>query len=470
MWAAFKALIIALVLTPIVRDVFRAYNVVDRPGGRTVHAYPTPRVGGVSIAVAYAAAVLAFFGPKGQLPDYYSEALKLLPGALVIFVTGLLDDFLNLRPAFKLLGQIAASAAVFALGLRIDTVVGLTLPLWLSLLCTIFWLLLSTNALNLIDGLDGLCAGMGFLAAMTLFTAGVIQGVPELTFTMLPLAGALLGFLFFNFNPATVFLGDSGALMIGFLLGCGGIIWKDKPGGGGRIAVPLLALSIPLLDLSVSIVRRSLKGQPIFSADRGHIHHRLLDRGLVTRRAALALYLMALPGIAAALVLSFRVTQVFQAIVVALFVLIAGLGIVLLRYPEFEVAWGLLFRGEFRRALAGKMRLAQLRTSLLRSESDEDWWKVLLHFCTQEGWVSVEWLCGATATRGDSNDREPRKHVISSRPVVWSFQIPLERNESVRVEGDLKHEREAFDLVAFSDVVTKTFPAHRRQHKLPAFS
>ncbi len=121
--------------------------------------------------------------------------------------------------------------------------------------------------------------------------------------------------------------------------------------------MPLLALSIPLLDLSVSIVRRSLKGQPIFSADRGHIHHRLLDRGLKTRRAALALYLMALPGIAAALVLSFRVTEVFQAIVVAVFALIAGLGIVLLRYPEFEVAWGLLFRGEFRRVLAGKVRL-----------------------------------------------------------------------------------------------------------------
>jgi UDP-GlcNAc:undecaprenyl-phosphate GlcNAc-1-phosphate transferase len=470
MWAAFKALIIALVLTPIVRDVFRAYNVVDRPGGRTVHAYPTPRVGGVSIAVAYAAAVLAFFGPKGQLPDYYADALELLPGALIIFLTGLLDDFLNLRPTYKLLGQIVAGAAVFAFGLRIDSVVGFSLPLWLSLLCTIFWLLLSTNALNLIDGLDGLCAGMGFLAAMTLCVVGAIQGVPALLFTMLPLAGALLGFLFFNFNPATVFLGDSGALMIGFLLGCGGIIWKNKPDGGGRIAVPLLALSIPLLDLSVSIARRSLKGQPIFSADRGHIHHRLLDRGLVTRRAALALYLMALPGIAAAVVLSFRVTQAFQAIVVAFYVLIAGIGIVLLRYPEFEVAWGLLFRGEFRRVLAGKIRLAQLQTALLRSKSDDEWWKSLVHFCTQEGWISVEWLCGANSVLSDSIDRAPRKQIISSRPVVWSFQIPLGVDESVLIEGDLKHEREAFDLVAFSAVVTRTLPAHRRQQKLPAFS
>ena len=425
MWAAFKALIIALVLTPIVRDVFRAYNVVDRPGGRTVHAYPTPRVGGVSIAVAYAAAVLAFFGPKGQLPDYYSEALKLLPGALVIFVTGLLDDFLNLRPAFKLLGQIAARAAVFALGLRIDTVVGFTLPLWLSLLCTIFWLLLSTNALNLIDGLDGLCAGMGFLAAMTLFAAGVIQGVPALTFTMLPLAGALLGFLFFNFNPATVFLGDSGALMIGFLLGCGGIIWKNKPGGGGRIAVPLLALSIPLLDLSVSIVRRSLKGQPIFSADRGHIHHRLLDRGLVTRRAALALYLMALPGIAAALVLSFRVTQIFQAIVVALSLHSSrdlescSCGILSLKWHG-----GYCSAVSSGGCLPGRCGWRNFELRYCDQNRTKTGGRFLLHFCAQEGMGQRGMALRRNSDAWRFERPRTRKHVISSRPVVWSFQIP----------------------------------------------
>ena len=120
--------------------------------------------------------------------------------------------------------------------------------------------------------------------------------------------------------------------------------------------------------------------------------------------------------------------------------------------------------------LAGKVRLEQLRATLLRSKSDEEWWKTLVHFCTQEGWVSVEWLRAANTTRGDSDDRMPRKQTISSRPVVWSFQIPLGVDESVLVEGDLKHEREAFDLVTFSDVVTKTFPAHRRQQKLPAFS
>ena len=154
----------------------------------------------------------------------------------------------------------------------------------MSLPITIFWLLLTINALNLIDGLDGLCGGMGFLAAMTLFAVGIIRNIPALMYTTLPLAGALLGFLFYNFNPATVFLGDSGALLIGFLLGCSGLIWAKSATSLAGIAVPLLALSVPLLDVSLSVIRRFLKKQPVFSADRGHIHHRMLDHAFSTRQ------------------------------------------------------------------------------------------------------------------------------------------------------------------------------------------
>jgi UDP-GlcNAc:undecaprenyl-phosphate/decaprenyl-phosphate GlcNAc-1-phosphate transferase len=219
-------------------------------------------------------------------------------------------------------------------------------------------------------------------------------------------------------------------------------------------------MSLPLIDLSVSIVRRTLKGQRIFSADRGHMHHRLLDRGFRTPRAAIALYLMALPGMAAALLLSFKVTTRYQTGVIALFGLIAGLGIVLLRYPEFEVAWRLLFRGEFRRVLAGNVRLEQLGSALQKSRTDDERWKILLDFCRQEGWVSVQW-------RGAGSQR---KQMIASRPAVWSFQIPLGGEESVSVEGDLKHERQALDLVTFSEVVTRTFPAQRTERKQPALS
>jgi UDP-GlcNAc:undecaprenyl-phosphate GlcNAc-1-phosphate transferase len=221
-WASGKAFLVSLLLTPIVRDVFRAYNVVDRPGRRKVHSYPIPRVGGVSIMVAYAFALLSLRGHGSPFPAHWIQTV--LSGALIIFFVGLLDDFVNLRPNVKLPGQIIAATTAFFNGIRIENLDGIVLPIWISLPVRVFWLLLTTNALNLIDGLDGLCAGIGLWATLALFAAALTDGNATLAYTILPLGGALLGFLFFNFNPATVFLGDSGALLTGFMLGCFGIL------------------------------------------------------------------------------------------------------------------------------------------------------------------------------------------------------------------------------------------------------
>ena len=361
LWVAAKAFLIALVLTPIIRDIFRAYNVVDRPGRRKVHAFPIPRVGGIAIAVAYAAAFVSFSDFSNSLPTHDSPAWKLLPGAAVVFFTGLIDDFFNLRPIYKVIGQTLGGALVFYNGLRIDAVTGWSLPGWLSLLLTLSWLLLCSNAFNLIDGLDGLCAGMGFVATLALFAAALIQNNTSLAHATFPLAGALLGFLCYNFNPATVFLGDSGALLIGFLLGCYGMIWTEKTATLLSVTVPFLALSIPLLEVSLSIVRRFLRHQPIFSADRGHIHHRLLDLGLSPRSAVLSLYLFAMLAAAFALLLSHPLWGGFQGILIVAFGLIAWAGIWRLRYAEFEVAGRLLFGGEFQRALGARARTASSR-------------------------------------------------------------------------------------------------------------
>ena len=175
MLACGKACIVSFVLTPIVRDVFRAYNVVDRPGLRKVHAYPIPRVGGVPIAAAYFFGLLSLRGPGSGFPLHWLQTI--LSGALVILLTGLIDDFFNLKPAVKLLGQIAAAATAFANGLSIDHVGNFALPIWLSLPVTILWLLLTTNALNLIDGLDGLCAGIGFFASLVFFAVALTGGL-----------------------------------------------------------------------------------------------------------------------------------------------------------------------------------------------------------------------------------------------------------------------------------------------------
>jgi UDP-GlcNAc:undecaprenyl-phosphate GlcNAc-1-phosphate transferase len=181
-------------------------------------------VGGISVAIAYAVALL--WAPASDpLSASGLAAWQLIPGAAVVFLTGLLDDFFSLKPWWKISGLVVGASAVFWSGLRIERVAGQPLPLWLAYAATVFWLLLTSNALNLIDGLDGLCAGMGALSALTLFTAALLQHNLPLAYATFPLAGALVGFLCYNLNPATVFLGDSGALLVGFLLGCYGMFW-----------------------------------------------------------------------------------------------------------------------------------------------------------------------------------------------------------------------------------------------------
>jgi UDP-GlcNAc:undecaprenyl-phosphate GlcNAc-1-phosphate transferase len=454
MTAGGKAFLISLVLTPIVRDIFRAYNVVDRPGRRKVHAYPIPRVGGVPIAIGYAVALLSLATSDSTMPSDW--IWKLLPGAAIIFFTGLIDDFFNITPVVKLLGEIAAALTVYACGLQIHGIGDFAVPAWLSLPLTIFWLLLATNAQNLIDGLDGLCTGMGFFATITFICAGLIQGNPALVSLVVPLAGALLGFLFYNFNPATVFLGDSGALTIGFLLGCFGLVWTEKGTGLLGTLVPLLALVIPMTDLSLSIVRRSLRGQPIFSADRGHLHHKLLDRGLSVRRSALTLYAIALVATAFAVLISYPAAREVHVLVVLGFCVAGGAGIHYLRYPEFEVAGMLIFRGELRRAFQKNLRLEQLTVALERSTNEEDWWKALTDAAREESWVRLTW----------TGRQPPREMLLSQSTPEWSFQLALGEGEAIRVEGTEveskgKEVPPALDLIGLSQVLRRTLAARR---------
>lgn len=284
----------SLLLTPLVRNVFRRWNLLDRPGHRKVHAEPIPRVGGVSIALAYliAYAALIAAGLKGGHVVWSARAdiWRLLPAAAAIFALGLADDLFSLKPWHKLLGQLAAAALAVYADVHLTSFAGYPISSPWDHLLTIGWLLLCTNAVNLIDGIDGLATGVGLFATVTTLIAALLQGNIDLALATAPLAGALLGFLRYNFNPATIFLGDCGSLTIGFLLGCFGILWSQKATTILGMTAPLMALAIPLLDTGLAIARRFVRRQPIFSADRGHIHHRLLDRGLTPRRAALVLY------------------------------------------------------------------------------------------------------------------------------------------------------------------------------------
>jgi UDP-GlcNAc:undecaprenyl-phosphate GlcNAc-1-phosphate transferase len=282
----------SLILTPAVRSLALRWDILDYPSERKIHLCPMPRVGGVAIVLAYFAAfgALVIAGRNAPPVLQWSIAIwPLLAAIIAIFVIGLLDDLHGLTHWQKLAGQLAAAGTAYWAGIRIAGPHG-SAAHWWSLPATVGWLLLCTNAVNLIDGVDGLAAGIGLLATTTALLVAMLQGNIELALLTVPLIGALFGFLRFNFNPATIFLGDSGSLFIGFLFGCYGVLWSQKSTSVLGTMAPMMALSIPLLDTVIAIGRRLSHNRSIFVADRAHLHHRLLDSGLNPRRATLLLY------------------------------------------------------------------------------------------------------------------------------------------------------------------------------------
>ena len=416
LWLGFRAFIISLVLTPICRDVFRSYGVVDQPDAvRKVHRYPIPRVGGLAIAISYLVAYVLVRPEEGSpLAQQLSLVWKLLPGAALAFGIGLLDDLFNLRAWIKLVGQVAAAGLACVGGVRILSIGGAPTDAWWNVPLTILWLLACMNAFNLVDGLDGLAVGVGLFATLTVFAAAMMQHNMVLAVATFPLAGALLAFLCYNFNPATIFLGDSGSLLIGFLLGCYAAIWSNKSATLLGMTAPLMALSIPLLDVALAIVRRFLRHQPIFRADRGHIHHRLLDRGFTPRRVVLVLY--GLCGLAAAFSLLQGVVHSFSLALVVLFGLFVLLGVQYLGYAEFDLAGRLLFSGEFQRSVSAQLELRKFRAALGAAATVADCWEVVREAGGKFGFQQAR-LCLAGEIFEYSSD--------DSAAPGWTVRVPL---------------------------------------------
>lgn len=422
LWLGCRAFVISLILTPICRDVFRSFGVVDQPDAtRKVHRYPIPRIGGLAIAVSYLLAYLVVRPDAGSpLAQQLSLVWRLVPGAAVACGVGMLDDLFNLRPWVKLAGQVGAASLACVSGVRILSIGGAPTDAWWNVPLTILWLLACMNAFNLVDGLDGLAAGLGLFATLTVFTAAILQHNMVLAVATFPLAGALLAFLCYNFNPATVFLGDSGSLLIGFLLGCYAAIWSNKSATLFGMTAPLMALSIPLLDAILAIVRRFLRHQPIFEADRGHIHHRLLDRGLTPRRVVLVLY--AFCGLAAAFSLVQFVMHSFATAIIVLFCLIVLLGVQYLGYAEFDLAGRLLFGGEFQRTVSAQLDLRNLTTALSIAATPAECWEIIREACAKFGFHEVRLRLGGEVFAYAGDDSE-----VPS----WTARVPLANGDSL---------------------------------------
>lgn len=283
------ALAVNLGITPIIIRLARSRGWYDLPNGRKIHTYPIPRLGGVGIflSLCAAAVLLAFF------PAYAQgwRSLLVLAAFLLIHALGLLDDFHNLEAALKFVLQLVAAALVVAAGFTIHRLglpgIGSLELGWFAWPLTLIWIVGLSNAMNLVDGVDGFAGGIAAMAALALGAVAFAQGRPFAALLAAALLGAVVGFLAYNFPPARIFMGDSGSLLLGFLLATlpllGGDAVKAPEGLTLEIAGTITILAIPVLDTAAAIVRRLREGKPIYAPDKQHLHHKLLALGLGDR-------------------------------------------------------------------------------------------------------------------------------------------------------------------------------------------
>jgi UDP-GlcNAc:undecaprenyl-phosphate GlcNAc-1-phosphate transferase len=286
---------VVLVLTPLVIAAAHRFGAVDQPGPRRIHDRPTPRLGGLAIAIAVLATVVAAYNLPG--PASILERRPLLGLALAslpILIMGMIDDARGLAPPFKLAAQVIAGLVLVAFGYGVPM---LTNPFSgsvpsgiLNIPLTVLWVVAVTNAINLIDGLDGLAPGAVGIAAMTLWWVGRTHGDGWVMFISAPVAGASLAFLRYNFPPAKVFMGDTGSQFLGLMLAAASLLENRKGTAAITLLFPLVTLGIPLLDSVSAFVRRLAQGRPVFHGDTEHLHHRLLRIGLSPRSALLVLW------------------------------------------------------------------------------------------------------------------------------------------------------------------------------------
>jgi UDP-GlcNAc:undecaprenyl-phosphate GlcNAc-1-phosphate transferase len=321
---------LALVVTPVVIWFARRLNVADVPGARKMHTKPISHIGGAAIFLSMMCPTIAVLFLSNTIGDAFRDILPKLIGLLCaagfMFCIGLIDDIKinGLRPRIKFAAQLAATITVCALGIRIKSVTvtdWLTLDFgWFSWPLTLLWIVGITNAVNLSDGLDGLAAGISAVACGVIAVFAVYSGQVVMAVLMLALLGSLTGFLFFNFNPAKIFMGDCGSMFLGFTIASSSVLCSSKSPVLVGLALPVLALGIPIFDTLFSMLRRYLERRSMFAPDRRHFHHRLVDMGIKQRHVVITIYIVTL--LSAGLGMFMMVTRNINSLVVFLCILL----------------------------------------------------------------------------------------------------------------------------------------------------
>jgi UDP-GlcNAc:undecaprenyl-phosphate GlcNAc-1-phosphate transferase len=334
-WGALVALTVVVLLTPAVGGMARLLGVVDRPGGRRLNRSPVPRLGGLAL-------FLGIFVPALAFVPFTRETRGLLLGAAVAVTVGAIDDFRGLRWFEKLAGQLAAASIPAIFGIWVDRftfpLLGVhALPAWLGVPLSILWIVAIMNMVNFLDGLDGLASGVAAIAGLTFAVIALSLAKTDAAILSAIVFGACVGFLRHNFYPARIFMGDSGALLLGFLLAAISVQGLLKTAATVALFFPLLVLAVPIVDTTFVVVRRLKHGEKIFEGDQAHLHHRFLRRGFSQPRAAMTIWAWCLSLAAAALATRFVPFRAHGVWHLWPTVLAAGIGLVAVAISVYVV-------------------------------------------------------------------------------------------------------------------------------------
>jgi len=451
----FGALAAALLTTPGVARLARAMRIVDRPGTRKVHTAAVPRIGGLAVVVsALAAAVPVIYLNHAIRTGFALELAHMLPllaTSAFIFVVGFVDDRIHIAARTKLLAQVAAALVACAAGIRIDFVAvagwGAIHFGWWSWPITVVWIVGITNAVNLIDGLDGLAAGISAITCGAIAVFSIHTGQVVMATLMLGMLGALAGFLFYNFNPARIFLGDCGSMFLGFFLATASVVCATKSATLVGLALPALALGLPIFDTLFSMIRRALERRSMFAPDRNHLHHRLIGMGLKHRHAVILMYVVTL--LAAGLGMFMMVTRdlatvaVFAGAMVPVLVIFRVVGAVRLReaFSAFQRN-----RAITREAKQQRQGFEHLQLRLREAEDLRQWWRAFRRAAREMDFARmVIELTDAEGAVHRLSWRLPERNGSAGRAIHVTVPLPhdrsgetLQAHVSVRINGSLE--------------------------------
>jgi len=427
------SVLLAVLVTPVIIWLARRLKAADHPSVRTVHKKPIPRIGGVAIFVSMIGLIVPVLLLNNTIGQSFRsiqlKVITLLCAAAFMFVVGVIDDIKGLRARIKFLAQLAAAITVCAVGVRIKSVAfadWLTLDFgWFSWPLTLLWIVGITNAVNLSDGLDGLAAGISAVACGVIAILAIWSGQVVMAVLMLALLGSLTGFLFFNFNPAKIFMGDCGSMFLGFTIASSSVMCSMKSSALVGLALPVLALGIPIFDTLFSMLRRFLERRSMFAPDRSHFHHKLCDLGIKQHHVVITIYAVTL--LVAGLGMFMMVTRNINSLIVFICIL-------LLLLLVFRVVGSVRLRetiAGLRQKYAVTQQIKQERESFeqvqlhfRRVKTFEQWWQAVCKAAEQLDFLSIKLpLTGSDKTprvltwQRDGNEADPPETVKMKIPI-----------------------------------------------------